>query len=82
MKEKSFRTYLDADIEKNLNEIVKATKKYNFAISKAKDKSKAQIWVAFAILNWKINNLNINNDSSKKIPKTEMDKILKTLESL
>lgn len=83
MAEKEFRKNLDLLIDQNLNELLKEVKEHNHAISNAKDKSKAQIWVALAILNNKINNLNIGNkDYKKKIPKNEMDKILKTLETL
>ena len=82
MTDKTFRKELDLLIEQNLNELIKETKDYDYAISKASDKSKAQIWVALAILNNKINQIHTKSNPIKKIPQNEMNKILKTLESL
>jgi len=70
-------------IEKNMTELIKETKEYNYAISKANDKSKAQIWVALAIINNKLNQIIVGDKKyEKKLPKKELDKILNTLEKL
>jgi hypothetical protein len=83
MSDSNWRKELDLLIENNLNELIKETKEYDYAISKAKDKSKAQIWVAMAILNHKINTALLNKKPyKKKLSKEELDKILNTLEKL
>lgn len=84
MSDKKWRNDLDLVIEQNLNELILETKEYNYAIRNAKDKSKAQMWVALAIINSKLNSLSINASGKpkSKIPKKEMDSILKTLETL
>lgn len=83
MSDVKWRKELELLIETNLSELLKETMKYNDAISKAKDKSKAQIWVAMAILNHKINSISLEKGKSeKKIPEEELSKILKTLEKL
>ena len=61
MTDREFRENLDSLIEQNLSELVKETKEYDYAISRARDKSKAQIWVALAILNDKVNRLSVGN---------------------
>ena len=84
MTKQNWRDDLELVIEQNLKELVKETKEYDYAIKKAEDKSKAQIWVALAIINNKINSLlneNKKNDV-KKIPKKELNKIIETLEKL
>lgn len=81
-KDNEWREGLDLLIEQNLNELIKETKEYDYAISKSKDKSKAQIWVALALINNKLNTIINKKDYNKKIPKKEMDKILDTLEKL
>jgi hypothetical protein len=83
MSKQNWRDEVDLIIEKNLNELIKETKEYDYALSKAKDKSKAQIWLALALLNHKINQLKIEDKKyEKKISEEELDKILKTLEKL
>lgn len=83
-KQNLWRQNLDLVIDQNLNELIQETKEYDTAIQNAKDKSKAQLWVAIAILNKKINELSIETKGKPqtKIPKKEMDKILETLETL
>lgn len=80
--DKKWREELDLLIEQNLNELIKETKEYDYAISKSKDKSKAQIWIALAIINSKLNSVLAKKEYKKKIPKEEMDRILDTLEKL
>lgn len=82
MADKNWREDLDLVIEQNLNELVKETKEYDFAIKEAKNKSKAQIWVALAIINNKLNQIITKKNYKKKIPKEELKKIIKTLEKL
>ncbi len=83
MKDNKWRNELDSLINHNLDELIKETKKSNYAISKAKDKSKAQIWIALALLNQKINDLKFEKKTyDKKLPDEELTKILKTLEKL
>jgi len=84
MSDNDWRKKLDLVVEQNLKELVLETREYNFAIDSAKDKSKAQLWVALAIINKKLNDLSVNlsGKSKAKIPKKEMDDILKTLETL
>lgn len=83
MKDSNWRKDLDSLIEHNLSELIKETKKSNSAILKSKDKSKAQIWIALALLNQKINNLKFENkEYEKKLPEEELTKILDTLEKL
>lgn len=84
MGDKNWRNNLDLVVEQNLNELINETKEYNSSISLAKDKSKAQMWVALAIINRKLNELSLEKvgKSSSRIPKDEMSKILKTLETL
>lgn len=83
MVDSDWRIDLERVVEQNLGELIKETKEYDYAIKKAKDKSKAQIWVALAILNNKINQLNISKkDYKSKIPKDELNRILETLEKL
>lgn len=82
-KQKSWRDELDLLIEQNLKELITETKAHSSAISKAEDKSKAQIWVALALLNDKINKLEAQKKPyEKKIEKKELNKIIKTLETL
>ncbi len=82
-KNQKWRNDLDNLIENNLNELIKETKEYDYAISKAGDRGKAQLWVALAIINNKLNQILINEKKyDKKLSKKELDKILKTLESL
>ena len=82
MTQKDFINSLDIPIRESLMNLLKETKEYDSSISKADDKSKAQLWVALALLNHKISQVNFNTVPKKKIPKEEMDKILKTLETL
>jgi hypothetical protein len=85
MSKQNWRKELDPVINTYLNNLVKETKEYNYAISKSKDKSKAQLWIAMAILNNKLNNIIYDkkiNDYKNKIPKEELNKIVETLEKL
>lgn len=83
MSKRDWRSDLDLVINENLKELIRETKQYNSAISKAKDKSKAQLWVALAILNNKLNHITYEKKGyDKKIPDEELSKILKTLEKL
>lgn len=84
MSDKNWRNNLDLVVEQNLNELISETKEFDYAINLAKDKSKAQMWIALAIINKKLNDLSVGSTgkSKAKIPKSEMDDILKTLETL
>ena len=82
MTDNEFRNTLDKKVSKDLDNLLKETKKYDKAISKAKDRSKAQLWVALAVINGKINKLNKIENNDNSIPKDELNKILKTLETL
>ncbi|MFW6285996.1 MAG: hypothetical protein ACOC16_02635 [Nanoarchaeota archaeon] len=83
MKKQNWRKELDLLVEENLNELIKETKEYDYAIKKSKDKSKAQIWIALALINNKINQILVTNkEYEKKIPSKELDNILDTLEKL
>lgn len=83
MVNQDWRENLELVVEQNLNEIIKETKDYDYAIKQAKDKSKAQIWIALALLNSKINQLDMSKNKTKaKIPKKELNKIIKTLETM
>lgn len=82
MGKKNWRSELEKVIDENLNELVKETKEYDNAISLAKDKGKAQLWVALAIINHKLNVIIAQKEYKNKIPKEELQDILKTLEKL
>ena len=84
MSDKNWRNKLDLVVEQNLSELILETKEYDYAVNLAKDKSKAQMWIALAIVNKKLNELSVGTTgkSTSKIPKDEMSKILKTLETL
>jgi len=83
MKETDWRFDLDLLVEQNLNDLIKETKEFDYAIKKSKDKSKAQMWVALAIINNKLNRLLVKEKTyEKKLSKNELDKILNTLEKL
>jgi len=83
MVSKKWRNDLDLLIEENLNELIKETKDFDYAICKAKNKSKAQMWVAMAIINNKLNKLLVTNKKyEKKLSDDEIKKILNTLEKL
>jgi hypothetical protein len=83
MNDKDWREDLEKVVEQNLNELVKETKEYDSAIRRSKDKSKAQLWVALAIINNKLNNLKIKDKKyESKMPKEEIENILDTLEKL
>ena len=85
MTDKKWRDHLDLLVENNLNELIKETKEFDYAISNAKNKGKAQLWVALAIINNKLNNINMkdkNKNYQKKVPKKEIEQILNTLETL
>lgn len=83
MADSNWRKNLDLLTEENLRELLRETKDYDYAISKAKDKGKAQLWVALAIINNKLNSLNIEKkEYERKIPKEEMDDIIEKLEKL
>lgn len=83
MSRKNWRNDLDLVVEENIRELIKETKPYDNEIRSAKNRGKAQIWVAMALLNQKINEIEVSKKvSTKKIPQKELDKILKTLENL
>lgn len=83
MKSKNQRKDIDLVVEENIKELIRETKQYDEYIKSSKNPGKAQIWVALAILNNKLNNIEIKkNESGKRIPEKELNKILKTLESL
>lgn len=83
MGDTNWRSELDLLVEANLNELLKETKEYDYAISKAKNKSKAQIWVGLAIINSKLNRILLKDKKyEKKLSKEELDKILNTLDKL
>ncbi len=83
MSKKNWRGDLDPVVEQNLNDLILETKEYDYAIRKAGNKGKAQLWVALAIINNKLNHILMNEKKyEKKIPKEELDKILDTLEKL
>lgn len=83
MADNSWRQELDLLIEENLNELVKETKEYDYAIKESSNKGKAQIWVALALLNHKINQLHMESEEyQKKLPPEEIDKIISSLENL
>jgi hypothetical protein len=85
MNKKSWRKELELDIEESLSELLNETKSYKNAISKADDKGKAQLWVAMAILNSKLNEISLHNQPEKKVEKKlsekDLKKLLKALES-
>lgn len=85
MTKKSWRHELDLLVEENLSELLNETKLYDNAITKSSDKSKAQMWVAMAILNSKLNAILLQNQPEKKIEKKlsekDLKKLLKALES-
>jgi hypothetical protein len=83
MTNKNWREDLDLVIDENLNDLIKATKHYDSAIRKSKDPAKAQMWVAMALLNAKLNNITVNKKAHEnKIPQEELNNIIKTLEQL
>lgn len=83
MSDIKWRENLNLIVEESLNEILRETKEHSSAIKKSQDPAKAQIWVAIALLNKKLKDQEIENKKYKsKIPKKELDKILKTLEQM
>ncbi|MCA9495516.1 MAG: hypothetical protein KC589_01120 [Nanoarchaeota archaeon] len=83
MGDSKWRNDLDLLTEENLRELLKETKDYDYAISKAKNKGKAQIWVALAIINNKLNLLKMEKkEYKKKISQEEMEDIIDKLERL
>ena len=84
MADSNWRSNLDILIDKNLDELINETLEFNSAISIAKDKSKAQIWVAMAILNSKLNKILLEKGNADKprLEKKEVDEILRKLEKL
>ena len=82
MNRKNWRSELDNVINNNIDELIKETKKYDNAIKNSKDKSKAQLWVALAIINSKLNQISLNKTkSSKKLSENEINDILSKLEN-
>ena len=79
----NWRRELDLDIDESLTQLLNETKLYDNAISGAQDKSKAQMWVAMAILNKKLELALGNNDKKekKKLSEKDLKKLLKALES-
>lgn len=83
MTSNKWRKDLDLLTEKNLKELILETKEFDYAISKARDRGKAQIWVALALINTKLNKILVQDKKYlSKIEKKELDKILNTLETL
>lgn len=82
MADKKWRKNLDNVIEQNLNELIKETKEFDYAIFKSKNKSKAQIWIALALINNKLNNILNEKKYKKKLTNNELNSIIKTLENL
>jgi len=83
MTDSKWRKELDILINENLNELINETKEFDYAIVKAKDKSKAQMWIALALINSKLNKLLIEKSKYKnKLEKEEINDILKKLEKL
>ncbi|MFW5704632.1 MAG: hypothetical protein ACOCXG_02200 [Nanoarchaeota archaeon] len=83
MTDNMWRGELDLLINKHLGNLINETKEFDYAISLAKDKSKAQMWVAMAILNYKVEKLlTEKNEKKPKLPKDEVDRIVKALESM
>jgi len=83
MSDSKWRNKLDILVDKNISELVDETREYDYAIQEAKNKSKAQMWVALAIINSKLNKLMVENKEYKpKLAKKEVSEILKTLEKL
>jgi hypothetical protein len=83
MSDKKWRDDLDPLLAHSLNELIKETKAYDYAIRESKDKSKAQLWVALALIYQQLNAEKLKQTAhERKIPQEELDKILKTLENL
>ncbi len=81
MSDSNWRKKLDILIDKNLSELIEETSQYNYAIKNAKNKSKAQMWIALALINSKLNKLLIEKKKyNSKIPKKEVEDIFKKLE--
>ena len=76
-----WRTSLDPLIKDYLDQLLREVIKYRVAYSKAKDISKAQIWVALALLYREINLLKstIEEIKEKLYNEDEKSKIEKTL---
>jgi len=77
----NWKSELDPVIKDYLNNLLKEVAEYKKAYSKAKDISRAQIWVALALLYRKITVLEatINEIKDKLFNETEKDKLEKTL---
>ncbi len=82
MTDNKWRKELDILIDKNISELLKETKEYDYAISKAKNKSKAQMWIALGIINHKLNLILNEKEYKKKLKKEEVEDILNKLEKL
>ena len=83
MSKNSWRNGIDQVIEQNLKELITETKEYDAEIRQAKDKGKAQMWVAMAIINHKLNQMKFEGKKyDKKIPEKELNNIIETLEKL
>ncbi len=83
MVQQNWRKELTLDIEESLTQLLRETKEFDSGIKQAGDKSKAQIWVAMAILNNKLNQLidNSGQKKEKKLSEKDLKKLLKALES-
>ena len=77
----NWKSELDPVIKDYLNNLLKEVAEYKKAYSKAKDISRAQIWVALALLYRKITVLEatINEIKDRLFNETEKDKLEKTL---
>ena len=83
MTDTKWREELDLLVEKNLNELLRETKEFDYAIAKSKDRGKAQMWVALALVNAKLNKILVDKKEYKpKMTKEELKSVMDTLEHL
>lgn len=83
MSDLKWRDDLDLIVDKSLNELILETKEFDYAIKKSKNKSKAQLWTALALINMKLNKiLHEKQDYQKKLSTEEINSIVSTLEKL
>lgn len=83
MADKKWRKNLDLLVDKSLNDLIMETKEFEYAIKESKNKSKAQIWTALALINLKLNKiLQEKKTYEKKLTQTEIEEIVSTLEKL
>ena len=81
MADNKWRNKLDSVVEQNLKELVKETKEFDYAIKSSSNKSKAQMWVAMALINSKLNRILLEGQKTPpKLSEADREEILKTLE--